>query len=77
MWFGRLFAPFLREREDDMEQFEPGMIPPAAAALQKLRTARSAPCAAYVYGATGYGKTALVRHYLAKRRYGQRFYTLP
>lgn len=52
-----------------MEQFEPGMIPPAAAALQKLRTARSAPCAAYVYGATGYGKTALVRHYLAKRRY--------
>lgn len=51
-----------------MEPFEKGYIPPAAA-LQKLRTARNAPCTVYIYGVTGYGKTTLVRHYLSHRRY--------
>ena len=40
-----------------------------AAALKKLKTARSLPQTVYLYGATGYGKTELVRQYLSDRRY--------
>lgn len=40
-----------------------------ANALKKLKTARSLPQTVYLYGATGYGKTELVRQYLAGRRY--------
>ena len=40
-----------------------------AAALKKLKTARSLPQTVYLYGATGYGKTELVRQYLSGRRY--------
>lgn len=43
-------------------------IPPATA-LKKLKTARSIPRTVYLYGATGYGKTELVRQYLSGRRY--------
>ena len=35
-------------------------IPPLRA-LKKLKTARSLPQTVYLYGATGYGKTELVR----------------
>ena len=52
-----------------MEQFEQNYIPPASAALRKLRAASHVLYPVYIYGATGYGKTALVRHYLAKRRH--------
>ena len=40
-----------------------------AMALKKLKTARSLPQTVYLYGATGYGKTELVRQYLSGRRY--------
>ena len=40
-----------------------------AGALKKLKTARSIPQTVYLYGATGYGKTELVRQYLSGRRY--------
>ena len=40
-----------------------------AAALKKLKRARSVPQTVYLYGATGYGKTELVRQYLSGRRY--------
>ena len=40
-----------------------------ANALQKLRKARNTPQTVYLYGATGYGKTELVRQYLSGRRY--------
>ena len=40
-----------------------------AAALKKLKIARSLPQTVYLYGATGYGKTELVRQYLSGRRY--------
>ncbi len=40
-----------------------------AAALKKLKKARSLPQTVYLYGATGYGKTELVRQYLSGRRY--------
>ena len=39
------------------------------AALKKLKKARSLPQTVYLYGATGYGKTELVRQYLSGRRY--------
>lgn len=45
-----------------------GYIAPAAA-LRKLRAARSLSQTVYVYGGTGFGKTELVRQYLSKRRY--------
>lgn len=41
----------------------------AAGALKKLKKARSLPQTVYLYGATGYGKTELVRQYLSGRRY--------
>lgn len=40
-----------------------------ADALKKLRAARSFGQTVYIYGATGYGKTELVRQYLANRKY--------
>jgi len=40
-----------------------------AVALKKLKKARSLPQTVYLYGATGYGKTELVRQYLSGRRY--------
>ena len=40
-----------------------------AAALKKLKKARSLPQTVYLYGATGYGKTELARQYLSDRRY--------
>lgn len=40
-----------------------------ANALRKLRTARELKQTVYIYGATGYGKTELVRQYLAGRKY--------
>ena len=40
-----------------------------AAVLKKLKKARSLPQTVYLYGATGYGKTELVRQYLSGRRY--------
>lgn len=40
-----------------------------ADALKKLRAARSLRQTVYIYGATGYGKTELVRQYLSNRRY--------
>lgn len=43
-------------------------IPPAAA-LKKLKTAQGLPQTVYLYGATGYGKTELVRQYLRGRKY--------
>ncbi len=43
-------------------------IPPADA-LKKLKNARNQPQTVYLYGATGYGKTELVRQYLAGRKY--------
>ena len=43
-------------------------IPPANA-LKKLKNARSLPQTVYLYGATGYGKTELVRQYLSGRKY--------
>ncbi len=45
-----------------------GYIAPEAA-LKKLRVAKGLDQAVYIYGATGYGKTELVRQYLSKRRY--------
>lgn len=45
-----------------------GYIAPADA-LKKLRAARCLKQTVYIYGATGYGKTELVRQYLANRRY--------
>ena len=45
-----------------------GYIAPEAA-LKKLRVAKGLGQAVYIYGATGYGKTELVRQYLSKRRY--------
>ena len=45
-----------------------GYIAPEAA-LKKLRAARSLGQTVYIYGATGYGKTELVRQYLKSRRY--------
>ena len=44
-----------------------GYIAPEAA-LKKLRVAKGLGQAVYIYGATGYGKTELVRQYLSKRR---------
>lgn len=38
-------------------------------ALKKLRAARSLQQNVYIYGATGYGKTELVKHYLKNRKY--------
>ncbi len=38
-------------------------------ALKKLRAARRLGQTVYIYGATGYGKTELVKRYLANRRY--------
>ncbi len=43
-------------------------IPPATA-IKKLKTARSFSYMVYIYGATGYGKTELVKQYLQNRRY--------
>ena len=40
-----------------------------AGALKKLKKARSISQTVYLYGATGYGKTELVRQYLSGRRY--------
>ncbi len=40
-----------------------------AAALKKLKTARSLFQTVYLYGATGYGKTELIRQYLSGRKY--------
>ena len=45
-----------------------GYIAPEAA-LKKLRVAKGLGQAVYIYGATGYGKTELVRQYLSRRRY--------
>lgn len=39
------------------------------AAFRKLRAARSLEQTVYIYGATGYGKTQLVRQYLSGRKY--------
>ena len=47
---------------------EKGYIAPEAA-LKKLRAAKGLGQTVYIYGATGYGKTALVKQYLSKRRY--------
>lgn len=47
---------------------EKGYIAPQAA-LKKLRAAKRIGQTVYIYGATGYGKTELVKQYLAKRRY--------
>lgn len=41
----------------------------APAALKKLRAAGRCCNTVYIYGATGYGKTELVRQYLGSRRY--------
>ena len=41
-------------------------------ALQKLKAARKLCHTVYLYGATGYGKTELVKQYLSNRRYGRR-----
>ena len=38
-------------------------------ALKKLRAARRLSHTIYLYGATGYGKTELVKQYLSNRRY--------
>lgn len=38
-------------------------------ALKKLKTARSLSRTVYLYGATGYGKTELIRQYLSGRKY--------
>ena len=43
-------------------------IPPANA-LKKLKTARGLSQTVYLWGATGYGKTELVRQYLAGKKY--------
>ena len=40
-----------------------------ASALKKLKKARNLSQTVYLYGATGYGKTELVRQYLSGRRY--------
>ncbi len=40
-----------------------------ASALRKLKAAHSLPQTVYLYGATGYGKTELVRQYLSGYRY--------
>ena len=40
-----------------------------ATALKKLKIARTLPQTVYLYGATGYGKTELVRQYLSGRKY--------
>ncbi|MCI8756474.1 MAG: hypothetical protein HFG18_07795 [Oscillospiraceae bacterium] len=40
-----------------------------ASALRKLKAAHSLPQTVYLYGATGYGKTELVRQYLSGHRY--------
>jgi LuxR family maltose regulon positive regulatory protein len=45
-----------------------GYIAPEAA-LKKLRAAKGIGQTVYIYGATGYGKTELVKQYLSKRRY--------
>ncbi len=45
-----------------------GYIAPEAA-LRKLRAAKRLGQTVYIYGATGYGKTELVKQYLSKRRY--------
>ena len=39
------------------------------AAYNKLRVARVLQQPVYIYGATGYGKTELVRQYLGNRKY--------
>lgn len=45
-----------------------GYIAPESA-LRKLRAANGMGQTVYIYGATGYGKTELVKQYLSKRRY--------
>lgn len=45
-----------------------GYIAPEAA-LKKLRAARGLGQTVYIYGATGYGKTELVKQYLSRRKY--------
>ena len=45
-----------------------GYIAPDTA-LKKLRAARSLKQTVYIYGATGFGKTELVKQYLKNRRY--------
>ncbi|WP_418748205.1 LuxR C-terminal-related transcriptional regulator [Frisingicoccus sp.] len=40
-----------------------------ALAMKKLKAARNLSQAVYIYAATGYGKTELVKQYLANRRY--------
>ncbi len=45
-----------------------GYIAPEAA-LKKLRAAKGLGQTVYIYGATGYGKTELVKQYLSKRKY--------
>lgn len=52
-----------------MEYLDQSCYIPPSGALKKLKTAWSAPCTAYLYGATGYGKTALVQYFLKNRRY--------
>ena len=47
---------------------EKGYIGPAAA-LRKLKAARGMPQTVYLYGATGYGKTELVRQFLSGQSY--------
>ncbi|MCM1135073.1 MAG: LuxR C-terminal-related transcriptional regulator [Clostridium sp.] len=54
---------------------------PPANALKRLRTARELKQTVYIYGATGYGKTELVKQYLAGRKYhyfscGERLWNL-
>lgn len=39
------------------------------AARKKLKTAQALSQTVYLYGAIGYGKTALIRQYLGRRRY--------
>lgn len=51
-----------------MEQSEMEYITPANA-WKKLKSGRDTPQTVYIYGATGYGKTELVRHFLGRRKY--------
>lgn len=53
------------EKEKNLDK---GYIAPETA-LKKLRAARSLGQTAYIYGATGYGKTELIKQYLKNRRY--------
>ena len=54
--------------EREKNHLDRGYIAPEAA-LKKLRAAKGLGQTVYIYGATGYGKTELVKQYLSKRRY--------